>query len=183
MGTLRILGGTLKGRVINFPDISRMRPIESIIRKSLFDILSSFPEKDIFIDLFAGSGTVGFEALSRGFHRVIFIENDSRLTESILVNAHKLAVIENIDVILGSIPGVFTDKMVFSTPDVIFLDPPYRTDIIEETIYKMISVGMIERRTLVAIKHSKMKSIKLDKMNMIKVRRFGGSVLSIMKLK
>ncbi|MGQ9705675.1 MAG: 16S rRNA (guanine(966)-N(2))-methyltransferase RsmD [bacterium] len=183
MGTLRIIGGILKGRTIKFPDIKGLRPIESIMRKSLFDILSSFPKKNIFIDLFSGSGIVGFEALSRGYNKVIFVENNRGLAESIKINAHKFGMINNIDVIFRSIPNVFNNKEVFSTDDIIFLDPPYKSDIIEDTINKMLSAGIIGKETFIVVKHSRTKNINIKELNIIKVRGFSSSVISIMKLK
>jgi len=182
MGTLRILAGNLKGRTISFPNIPGMRPAESIFRKSLFDTLTSLSLKGKFIDLFSGSGIIGFEALSRGFNKVIFIDENKELTESIKINAIKLSVVENIYVICGSLPSALR-MCVFSESDVIFIDPPYQTDIIEDTIDMILSLKMMKSKTLLIIKHSRAKSIELNGMSVIKRRTFGGSVLSMMKLK
>ncbi|MCG6537073.1 MAG: RsmD family RNA methyltransferase, partial [Syntrophales bacterium LBB04] len=79
---MRIIGGEYKGRPILFPGKSRARPTSNSIKESLFDILESLRGK-LFLDIFAGSGSVGIEALSRGAEYAVFIEKDPMLADFI----------------------------------------------------------------------------------------------------
>jgi|JI9StandDraft_2_1071091.scaffolds.fasta_scaffold239873_2 16S rRNA (guanine966-N2)-methyltransferase len=122
--TLRILGGELKGQSFALPQGGETRPITAMLRKSLFDMLQNAIPESRILDLFAGSGAIGIEALSRGASFAHFIDLSSPAIRCLKGNIEKLqlkefATIEQKDafVFLASYKG---------TPfDLLFLDPPY----------------------------------------------------------
>lgn len=122
---MRILAGKYKNRPIASPKGSKTRPTSSKLRGSLFNILQHQMEGAHFLDLFAGSGAVGLEALSRGAKSATFIEKDPSAIRSIKENLKALeeeATVLKCD-LLRNLPkhlGPF---------DIIFLDPPYELDI------------------------------------------------------
>src|ERR1700738_4420310 len=86
----RITGGEWRGRVLSTPREQLLRPTRSVVREALFNILrDDVPGADV-VDLFAGAGTVGFEALSRGARRVTFVDRDQRALDHVRASAATL---------------------------------------------------------------------------------------------
>lgn len=121
---MRIIAGAWRGRPIEAPPGQSTRPTADRVRETLFSMLTSrlgsFDELRV-ADLFAGSGALGLEALSRGAKSALFVENDQQAIAVIRSNALKLDASERIDILKGS---------AFALPpaapfDVIFADPPY----------------------------------------------------------
>ena len=121
---MRIIAGAWRGRAIEAPPGQSTRPTADRARESLFSMLASrlgsFEELRV-ADLFAGSGALGFEALSRGAADAVFVENDANAAASIRRNAGKLGATDRSRVIAGS-----ALRLPKSEPfDLIFADPPY----------------------------------------------------------
>ena len=89
---LRIAGGLLKGRVLKTPDSDTTRPTTGMLRQAVFNICQDWMPEARFLDLFAGSGAMGFEAISRGASFVTFVESDSRASQIIRDNAEAFEV-------------------------------------------------------------------------------------------
>lgn len=120
---MQIIGGQFKKRKLFAPKTDQTRPSKSILRESLFNICMPFIEDSIFLDLFAGSGAIGFEALSRGAQKVIFIENQKTAIQAIRKNAALLKVEGQIKIIEKN---VYQELSKFPCSfDLIFADPPY----------------------------------------------------------
>src|SRR5579885_1525759 len=128
--SLRVTGGTARGRAIESPPGRDVRPTSSKIRQALFNILQSrlspgFSEGDYhFLDLFAGTGMMGIEALSRGASELIAVEADRKLAQNIIQSLEKLGL--EGEVIAGDVRETL-DKLPAYYFDVIFADPPYKT--------------------------------------------------------
>jgi 16S rRNA (guanine966-N2)-methyltransferase len=121
---MRIIAGTWRGRTIEAPPGQSTRPTSDRVRETLFSMLASrlgsFDELRV-ADLFAGSGALGFEALSRGAARVTFVESDAKASAVIRRNAEKLGAADRVQIVSGS---ALTPPR--SQPfDLIFADPPY----------------------------------------------------------
>ncbi len=132
---VRIIGGTWGSRRIAFPDAQGLRPTPDRIRETLFNWLGQDLNGFRCLDLYAGSGALGFEALSRGAIRVIFVERSSVVARALEENAARLqadsAVIFRADAL------EFLRRNVPSAPerfDLIFLDPPFETGVPAEVM-------------------------------------------------
>jgi len=118
---IRIIGGDLKGRNINF-NLGKTRPSSARLRKSLFDILGPLHGLS-FCDLYAGSGAVGIEAKSRGSDFVEFVEPNKRAVRQLKGNLTELDVLEeSYSIVAASAENWINDEKKFN---VIFADPPY----------------------------------------------------------
>jgi 16S rRNA (guanine966-N2)-methyltransferase len=121
---MRIIAGEWRGRTIEAPPGGATRPTADRVRETLFSMLASrlgsFEDLRV-ADLFAGSGALGFEALSRGAAHATFVENDARAAAVIRRNAEKLRAADRVEVRAGSALA-----LPRSAPfDLIFADPPY----------------------------------------------------------
>jgi 16S rRNA (guanine966-N2)-methyltransferase len=125
---VRIIGGHWRSRQIEFPDAPDLRPTADRVRETLFNWLGQGLHGNRCLDLFAGSGALGFEALSRGADRVVMVENRRTVYAALEFNAKQLDA--------HNLTLVYADARQFvrnckETFDVIFLDPPFHTNYLE----------------------------------------------------
>ncbi|PNY81522.1 RsmD family RNA methyltransferase [Deinococcus koreensis] len=145
--SLRILGGSAKGRELRVP--ASARPSSARIRKSLFDLLaarapvSAFPS---FLDLHGGSGAVGLEAASRGY-TVTLVEKDSRAVKDLETNARSLSL--RVRIVRGD-SGTLLGRL--GTFDLVFSDPPYEADIPALTL-RVLGSGLLAPGGLLICQH------------------------------
>ena len=122
-GRLRIIGGTWRSRIIHFPAVGDLRPTPDRVRETLFNWLGQNLDGKTCLDLFSGSGALGFEALSRGAQKVVMVEKNLQVFQALRENAQKLRA-QNLEL-------VHADALQFLSADrnayhIIFLDPPFR---------------------------------------------------------
>lgn len=129
----RVIGGQSRGRRLKSPAGAETRPTGARVRQTLFDILAPEIPGSRFLDLCAGGGGVGLEALSRGASRVVLIDRSAGAVEAIRANAAALAGLGgDVEVfrqeVLAAVAGLAATGEQF---DVVFLDPPYESDLYE----------------------------------------------------
>ena len=126
--SLRIIGGAFRNRPIKSPKGEQTRPTLAIMRKAVFDILQTSIEQAYFLDLYAGSGAMGLEALSRGADHVTFIDSNSQALRCIEENIQHLGVKDQCTLIsydcLKALKNLVKQKKQFN---LIYADPPYAT--------------------------------------------------------
>lgn len=141
---MRIIAGEWRGRSIEAPPGSATRPTADRVRETLFSMLASrlgsFEELRV-ADLFAGSGALGFEALSRGASSVTFVESDGEAAAVIRRNAAKLAADERVRLILGSALALPRSEPF----DLIFADPPYAPASGSAAVHSVLNTGWLAR--------------------------------------
>jgi len=136
---LRIISGELKGRYIIVPDAVGFRPTLERTRESVAEILKKrLRDGPAAADLCAGSGSFGFEMLSRGARRVDFVEQDKAAAARISENAKRICVEERISVVQSDVRGFAAGKS--GAYDLIFYDPPYADSSLAEFTPKLLSL-------------------------------------------
>jgi 16S rRNA (guanine966-N2)-methyltransferase len=125
MNKVRIGGGELRSRMISFPDVTDLRPTPDRVRETLFNWLGQTLYGRNCLDLFAGSGALGFEAASRGAERVVIVEKSRAALHSLRDNAKKLGCA---NVFVQQQDGLEFASCDTHKYDVIFLDPPFKSD-------------------------------------------------------
>lgn len=121
---MRIIGGQWRSRVITFPDdCPDLRPTADRVRETVFNWLGQDLTGKICLDLFAGSGAMGFEAASRGAKHVVMVERDARIARALQENIRKLGAV-NLELVVKEASHFLAASHQHF--DVIFLDPPYR---------------------------------------------------------
>jgi 16S rRNA (guanine966-N2)-methyltransferase len=123
---VRIIGGDWRSRLVRFPSSTELRPTPDRVRETLFNWLGQRLDGQDALDLFAGSGALGFEALSRGAARVVMVERDRRVAEALREAARELDA-KGADVVLS-------DALAFlardtASYDLVFVDPPYASEL------------------------------------------------------
>ncbi len=125
MGTLRIVAGKMRGRRIRVLPGSRVRPTPEKVREAVFDILGPGVEGAMVLDAFAGTGALGFEALSRGARAAVLVESDPEVIGLLRKNAAALGVEGRCRIIPGRVEHLLERGTVKGRFDVVFADPPY----------------------------------------------------------
>lgn len=128
---LRIIGGEWRSRLISFPDIPGLRPTPNRVRETLFNWLQYDIPGSRCLDLYAGSGALGFEAASRGAKEVVQVEQDTNVCKALRENAAKLKA--------SQISSIHADVLHFLTAtkpepfEIVFLDPPFGLNLVSQT--------------------------------------------------
>ena len=130
-GRVRIIGGAWKKSVLRFPAMADLRPTPDRVRETLFNWLGQDLSGQACLDLFAGSGALGFEAASRGAGRVVLVERDREAVRAMQANAERLSG-KALQVVAGD-ASMFL-KTANERFDVVFLDPPFRQNVLPEVL-------------------------------------------------
>ncbi len=124
---MRVTGGTGRGQRLKVPAGSRVRPTSDKVKQALFNILGERVAGAAFLDLFAGAGGIGIEALSRGASRAVFVDSSRESIAVIKQNIEKTDFSDQATVVLSSTETFL--KRPLGSYDIVFLDPPYAEDL------------------------------------------------------
>ncbi len=175
---MRIISGKYKGRKLNVPK-HELRPTKDYTKESLFNIIEV--SRKTFLELFAGSGSVGIEAISRDALNVTFVDDNK---ESLLTIKKNLSIInENAKIIKSDINTFLKLNKNLELYDFIFLDPPYKSDIGYKTMIFLDKNNKLNDTIIVIYEHSKfinddIHNIKLDNLILKETRNYGKTSLS-----
>jgi 16S rRNA (guanine966-N2)-methyltransferase len=123
-GRVRIIGGSLRGSILNVPERAGLRPTPGRVRETLFNWLQGHLAGARCLDLFAGTGALGIEALSRGAAAVCFVERDAGLADALRAQLERLDQ-HNWQVVCADAPGWLRADPPAQPYDLVFLDPPF----------------------------------------------------------
>ncbi len=146
---IRVISGTYKGRLLNIPDSKTTRPTTDKVKQAIFSIVKKYIEGAIFLDLFAGSGSIGIEAISRGAKKTYLNEKDVRAFKIIKENLKSLNIEESLYELVLKDYRLFLKKYKDVKFDVVFLDPPYRFKINQEVIKEMGERNMLSANAII----------------------------------
>ncbi len=133
-GQVRIIAGQWRGRRLNFPDVEGLRPSGDRVRETLFNWLQEDIPDAHCLDLFAGSGALGFEAASRQAAKVVMVEQDTKAVYALRQHRDKLAA-STVDIIhQDALNWLKKTNSVDNTFDVVFLDPPFVSNLLAEAL-------------------------------------------------
>ncbi len=152
---MKILSGKYKGKEFKSPNGGYVRPTLARIRESIFNILIHrfhlvFNEL-IILDLFAGSGSFGLESISRGSDHTIFVDNNTTSIKCINDNLVRLGVVDKFTVIESDVVKFGINKNLLGEVNLAFLDPPYSTNLIADSLLYLCQSGYLKKQALVVI--------------------------------
>jgi len=180
----RVISGSLKGRLITAPDLGVTRPPLTRLRKSIFDYLSPRLSGSDYLDLFSGTGSYLFEAISRGAGSATGIEREPRLVEAINANAEKLEVSEQITCytqdVFQAIEHFGASGRKF---DIIMMAPPQYRDLISATLAALKGRELLREEGVLLCQHDTIETERIDWHSLpIKQRRkYGNTTFTIIE--
>lgn len=145
-GIIRIIGGTWRGRKLKVPDVTHLRPTPDRVRETLFNWLAPYITGSHCLDLFAGSGALGFEALSRGASHVVMVD-DSSIVTRLLQEELQLFKAENAEIYRARVPLQL--KAPLQPFNIVFLDPPYGENLLLPSCFYLEEHGFLANETYI----------------------------------
>ena len=151
-GKVRIIGGKWRRRLLSFPGVSGLRPTPDAVRETVFNWLMPYVNGRACLDLYAGSGALGFEAVSRGAASAVLVEKNPKAAKALRQNQQNIDVQKQLSVTAcAALQYVSTACSPF---DLVFLDPPFATDELEKACYQLQKHGLIAPDGLIYLEHA-----------------------------
>ena len=178
---MRVVAGEWRGRKLVAPKGTATRPTADRTRETLFNMLASRVgrfEGLVVADLFAGSGALGLEALSRGAERCLFAEHDGPALDALRTNIAALGARERCDVRAGSVMALGPAPTAY---DLLLLDPPYDTGAAGAALDRLLRLGWIGEATLVAAETGATETVAVKGLAVEAERKVGKAKLWLLR--
>jgi len=179
---MRIISGSSKGRVLARPKGQAIRPTSDRVKESIFNILRDEIEGKMVLDLFAGSGNLGIEALSRGAKKTIFVEKGRQALRIIQRNLTQFGFEERSEIIpkdANRAIGIL--KQRGESFDLILMDPPYEKGLIKRTLMKLDSNPIYHKDSMLIVEHDRRENLPHTmNWNLFRDRQFGDTLISFL---
>ncbi|MBF0109982.1 MAG: 16S rRNA (guanine(966)-N(2))-methyltransferase RsmD [Magnetococcales bacterium] len=188
---VRISGGRHRGQPLRVPAGDGVRPTTGRVREALFSMLQGEIAGRWVLDLFAGSGLMGLEALSRGARFAVFIDSDAACCATIRDNSQRLRLSEATAILQGSLPRPATLARIESlcrqgpgvsmeVPPILFLDPPYHRGLAHATLMEMQRWSFLVPGTLAVVEHEEGGGMgPFSSWEPLQCRRYGDTRISV----
>ncbi len=179
---MRIISGIRRGHKLYEFDGDDIRPTTDRVKESVFNLIQSFVPDAVCLDMFAGSGALSLEAISRGAKRAVCIDKDKRSVDIIRKNVMSLQFTESCEILnMSCFDYIEETKEKF---DVIFLDPPYNKDFIESALTGIVRNNILSENGIVVLEsdgtdfHDVVKGL-----DMYRQRKYGRTYITVYKKK
>ena len=179
---MKIISGKYKGRILDGFHLKGTRPTMDRVKESLFAMIQNEIPDSIVLDLFAGSGNLGIEALSEGASFAYLVDQNHKAVQTIEKNLNKIGI-ENAKVyclsFLKALALFLEEGLLF---DIIFLDPPYQTDYIEKSISFIDEKKLLKKNGLIVCESDRLdKIIYSSSFQVLNEKRYGDKYIVILQ--
>ncbi|SFB67612.1 16S rRNA (guanine(966)-N(2))-methyltransferase RsmD [Butyrivibrio sp. YAB3001] len=151
---MRVIAGSARRLHLVTPEGNDTRPTQDRIKETLFNMIQLQVPGAVFIDLFAGSGGIGIEALSRGAKKAYFIENASNAFKCIMENI-KTTHFEEVSTVIKQDVVIGLRNIHEKEADIIFIDPPYHGELYERTLSQLAAMDYVTENTMIIVESPK----------------------------
>lgn len=182
---MRVISGQARGTKIKTIESNTTRPTLDRVKESLFNILQGKIKNKVILDLFAGSGALGIEALSRGAKKVYFNDNNQLAINVLKQNLEKTRCMQNAIIINKDYKEAI--KEIKEELDIVFLDPPYKLDLVTKTVKELLKQNLINKETIIVVETDEIERDtqglkEIEKIEIIDKRKYGRANLIFVKL-
>lgn len=183
---MRIITGTAKGTKLKTPRGLDTRPTADRVKESLFNILGPNVLGALVLDLFAGTGNLGLEALSRGASKALFIDHGSNSIQMIRDNARLTKLYSQAEIYksdaLKALDRISREGRRFN---LIFCDPPYNKGFVSAVLSKLDATSILMESSIIVFEHSRHETIseKWNRLHLIRTERYGETLVSFLTTK
>lgn len=177
---VRVISGSARGLKLNTPGDDRVRPTTDRVKESMFNIVQDWVYDSQVLDLFAGSGALGIEALSRGASQAVFCDNSLDSIKIIKSNIEKARVVDRSQIVSGDFKRCLRDMEAKNQSfDMIFVDPPYYEGLFEEVLYTIRSCKILKKDGIVIVEHDAKRPIgQVEGLEVYKEKKYGITMLT-----
>jgi len=149
----RIISGKWRGRKVTFGDAEGLRPTTDRIRETVFNWLQPYIHQSHCLDAFAGSGVLGFEALSRGASDLVFVEQNSKTVKNLKENINALKA-DDVSVVHQDALCWLSSAKGEQSFDLVFLDPPFHAELLAKTATLLAQSGCLAKDAIIYVEHN-----------------------------
>ena len=179
---MRIITGKARGVRLRTLEGESTRPTAERTKEAIFSTLQFEIEGRVVLDAFAGSGQMGLEALSRGASRAVLIDKSKEAVDVIKKNVQLTRLGEQATVVCADVCDYLKRTLGRESFDIVFLDPPYKSDLIKDTIECLISYKML-KKTSVIVCESNAPIEPMECLELVKSAKYGIAHVTILKVK
>ena len=175
---MRVIAGKAGGIRLKSIDTKEVRPTLDRVKEAVFSMILPYFPFEAGLDLFAGFGSLGLEAASRGTKHVTFIEKNRRYADIIRENIKKCGFEESCEVMTEN---VFTyTQTVNKKHDIVFLDPPYKNNMVNKTLRSLINNELLRAKALIIVEHHRDEKIEeFEEFKILKDRNYNETVIKV----
>ena len=161
---MRIIAGNARGRIIKMPNGTKTRPTQDRVRESIFNIIREIVPGARVLDLYAGSGAFGIEALSRGASFAAFVDNNQECARTIRANLQVVGEDKGLSSVIRmdtslAVSLLKKKKELF---DIVFLDPPYHKGLAKNCLIKLSPCDILSEHSFIIVEHFKKDVLPAD---------------------
>lgn len=181
---MRIIAGISKGRRLSTPKSYSIRPTSDRVKESIFNILGDEVKGKVVLDLFAGTGNLGIEGLSRGAKKALFVEKGRQALRIIQRNLIQCGLKGQSEIIPKDVNrAIGILKRRGESFDLILMDPPYEKDLIQKTLAKLNSNRIYHENSILVVEHGRREPLPelIEGWNLIRQRMIGDTVISFLQ--
>ncbi|MBL0699740.1 MAG: 16S rRNA (guanine(966)-N(2))-methyltransferase RsmD [Desulfosarcina sp.] len=182
--TLRIIGGNLKGRRLDVMRGSVTRPTADRLREAIFNILYTRIQGAVVLDLFAGTGAMGIEALSRDAEYAVFIDNNRNACSVIKKNIISCGIDDTTTIIKrNALKRLDWIKSIRPWFNIVFIDPPYNRNFIKPSLKNLVKSRLLKKEACIIVEHSDSEFIpeEIEPFITIDKRKYGKSMVTFLQ--
>ena len=181
---MKVISGLLKGRTIEGYNFDVTRPSMDRVKESLFASIQNYIKDSIVLDLFAGSGNLGIEAISNGAKKSYFNDNNKEAIKVLKKNITNLNIQDKSVIMLSDWKKTLNDLSNKNIKfDLIFVDPPYDYNVYEKILNKVSELNLLKENGLIILEHHNLKFKETyNNLNLYKEKKYGNKSINIYKL-
>ena len=177
---MRIIAGKFKGLVIGSGKDQSIRPAMDHVREYIFNVIQTFVPDAAVCDLFAGSGSLGFEAISRGAKKVVFVDKGHQALKCLHENRDRLHLADEVRIVAADV-GVYVQRETLSY-DIVFCDPPYGYAHTDRIVSGIVEKKMVNPDGLLIVEHDGAKEgrFRFEEFVLFREKSFGRTIISML---
>lgn len=176
---MRIISGRYRGRKLSCPTGAATRPTSALVRGAIFNMLGGLVEGEEVLDLYAGTGALGLEALSRGASHIVLVEGDRRVVETLRRNVSSLGAGQEVDIVAMDCPSYLARCR--SRFGLVLADPPYAEELAGDLLSRLTDNGILKEGGVLVIQEPSNRSLHPGKggLHFWKTRTHGRTRVSL----
>jgi len=180
---MRIQGGQKKGKKLSFVPRSGLRPTSAKVREAVFDILAAVIKGAHFLDLYAGTGAIGIEALSRGASLCVLVEANKKNAQLIKINLRDIPG-ESLVLAMSVQKALVLLERKGLHFDIVYLDPPYGGDLLVRTLEQLKGADCLDKDAIILAEHSSRERVDIQEgLEVEREYRYGDTALTLLSRK
>lgn len=180
---VRVIAGSARGRRLKTPKGEGTRPTLDRVKESLFSSLGERVVDAVVLDLFAGTGALGIEALSRGAARALFVEGERGVARMLTENVAACGFQDRALVLVAWIPPRRPLPEGWAPFDLVFMDPPYGRGLVLPALEWLVGQALVRRGGWVVVEHGAKEEMpsKLKNLTVVRAKTFGDTAVSVLE--